>query len=98
MDIKSLFELSQFDWDEGNKAKVIKRLPLEVAQSAFLGEPLVFFDEKHSEQEPRWFLMNVVNKRAVALVFTVRNDKIRIVTARYMHKREVSKYGKKIKA
>lgn len=97
MDLKPLFELFQFDWDEGNKAKVIKRLSVEVAQSAFLGEPLVFFDEKHSEKEPRWFLMNVVNGRAVALVFTVRNNKIRIVSARYMHRREVGKYGKKIK-
>lgn len=97
MDLKTLFELFQFDWDEGNRAKVIKRLPIEVAQSAFLGEPLVFFDQKHSEKEPRWFLMNVVNERAVALVFTVRNNKIRIVSARYMHGREASKYGKKIK-
>ena len=92
-----LVELSQFDWDEGNKAKILKRMSVEVAESAFLGEPQVFFDEAHSGEEPRWFLMNVVDKRAVALIFTVRSNKIRIVSARYMHAREVKKYDKKIK-
>lgn len=97
MDLRWLLELADFDWDVGNKVKVLKRMPLEVAESAFMGEPLIFYDERHSQNEPRWLLMNTVNRRAVALVFTVRNDKIRIVSARYMHKKEVRKYDKKIK-
>jgi uncharacterized DUF497 family protein len=97
MDLRQLLELTDFDWDAGNKAKVLKRMPFEVAESAFVGEPVIFHDDKHSQGEPRWFLMNTVNQRAVALVFTVRDDKIRIVSARYMHKKEVHKYGKKIK-
>lgn len=95
--MRRLLELTDFDWDVGNKAKVLKRMPLEVAESAFMGEPCIFHDERHSQNEPRWLLMNTVNQRAIAVIFTVRNDKIRIVSARYMHKKEVRKYGKKIK-
>ena len=66
------------------------------AEAAFFGEPLVFFDEAHSSIEARWFLMNRVGSRHVFLVFTMRQNKIRIISARYMHEREVKKYGKKI--
>ncbi len=72
------------------------RAVLEEAQAAFLGEPLVWLDERHSAIEPRWFLMNRVGKRDLFLMFTVRGDKIRVISARYMHEKEVRKYGKKI--
>lgn len=91
-----LSHVEGFDWDEGNRRKILKRMPLDVAMSAFLGEPAVFFDHKHADDEPRWFLINRVENRYVTLIFTVRNKKIRIISARYMHKREVKKYGKKI--
>lgn len=96
IDIRLLAELSEFEWDEGNTQKVSARMTMEEAESAFMGEPLIFFDELHSGKEPRWFLMNQIGKKPLALVFTVRKDKIRIISARYMHKREVSKYAKKI--
>ena len=69
---------------------------IAMAESAFLGEPLVFFDGDHSAQEPRWFLMNRVGEKHVLLVFTVRNRKIRIISARFMHAKEVKKYVSKI--
>lgn len=96
MDFK-LSDLVEFDWSHGNKEKVMQRMSLEVAESAFMGEPQIYFDEKHSQAEPRWFLMNKVNGRAVALIFTIRQNKIRIISARHMHLKEIKKYGKKIK-
>ena len=91
-----LDDLEGFERDAGNRKKIEERMDLETVQSAFLGEPIVFHDERHSEIEPRWFLMNRVGKRNVSLVFTVRNNKIRVFSARYMHEKEVRKYGKKI--
>ncbi len=91
-----LTRMEGFEWDEGNRQKVRRRMELEEAQAAFLGEPLVWLDERHSAIEPRWFLMNRVGKRDLFLIFTVRGDKIRVISARYMHEKEVRKYGKKI--
>lgn len=46
--------------------------------------------------ERRWFLMNRVGERFVSLVFTVRDNRVRVLSARYMHGKEVRKYGKRI--
>lgn len=94
--IPKLADLEGFEWDEGNRTKVEKRMPADVVEAAFLGEPLVLNDEAHSGTESRWFLMNQVEQRHVFLVFTIREKKARIVSARYMHDKEVKKYGKKI--
>ena len=95
MDI-NLADIESFEWDAGNRPKVEKRVPISVVESAFLGQPLISYDDTHSKIEQRWFLMNQVEKRHVFLIFTVRHKKIRIISARYMHKQEVNKYGKKI--
>lgn len=96
MEVPKPDELDGFEWDEGNRKKIEKRMAVEAVESSFLGEPMIFFDEKNSGKEPRWILMNRVGERNVFLVFTVRSNKIRVLSARYMHGKEVRKYGKKI--
>lgn|GEM_PF-1531532 len=93
-----LSRLDGFEWDAGNTAKVTARMPCGIAESAFLGTPLVFVDATHSAQEPRWALLNRVAPRHVFLVFTVRRRRIRILSARFMHAKEVKKYEKIIDA
>lgn len=96
MQIPNLADLEGFEWDDANKEKVTKRMAIQTAEAAFLGEPAIYFDQAHSEGEPRWFLMNRVGTRDLFLAFTIRGDKIRVISARFMHKKEVKKYGKKI--
>ena len=96
MEVPRLDELEGFEWDRSNQKKIEKRMTMATAEGAFLGEPMVLLDERHSEIEPRWFLMNRVGERNVFLVFTVRNNKFRVLSARYMHGKEVRKYAKKI--
>lgn len=90
------FDAEGFEWDHGNRRKVERRMEVPVAEAAFLGEPMMFYDGGHAEVEPRWFLMTRVGSRHVFLVFTRRGKKIRVISARYMHDREVKKYAKKI--
>ena len=85
--------LGGFDWDAGNIQKVSSRVPLEVVEEAFLRFPLIAEDNKHStKQEKRYLLICLQLTRPVFVIFTIRNNKIRVVSARYMHKREVKKY------
>jgi uncharacterized DUF497 family protein len=81
-----------FEWDEGNVHKIRKRIDQTIAELAFSGSPYVAFDDIHSREEKRWFLINRVFENYVFLIFTVRNRLIRIISARYMHRREAKKY------
>ena len=81
-----------FDWDLGNIAKVQSRLDLSMVEFAFHGSPYVAFDETHSLSEKRWLLVNKIHDRFVFVSFTTRDKKIRVISARYMGKKEAKNY------
>lgn len=88
-------KLKGFEWDEGNLKKVLSRMEASVTEMAFQGEPWVALNRKFSGVEKRWFLINQVMGRHVFVVFTMRKKCIRVVSARYMHQKEVKYYEKK---
>ena len=81
-----------FEWDLGNIAKVQRRLDLATVEFAFQGRPYVAFDDKHSESEQRWLLVNRIKERYLFVAFTVRGDRVRVISARYMREKEGKKY------
>jgi hypothetical protein len=51
-------------------------------------------DEEHSQDEPRFFLLGVTNAgRRLFLSFTLREDLIRVISARDMNRKERRAYG-----
>ena len=87
--------LTGFEWDAGNLKKVSERVPVEIVEESFFLNPLVKKDEIHSLlNEQRYLLICLDLERPVFLSFTVRKEKIRVISARYMHQREVKKYEK----
>ena len=88
-----------FDWDEGNaeKNKAHSVLPFECEQ-IFFNEPLLVLpDKKHSQLETRYHALGHTNdKRLLHITFTLRHDltKIRVISARDMHKKERLIYEK----
>lgn len=85
-------KLEGFEWDLGNIAKVQSRLDLSTVEFAFQGRPYTAFDVKHSASEERWMLVNRIHERFVFVVFTMRHQKIRVISARYMNKKEAKRY------
>jgi uncharacterized DUF497 family protein len=85
-------EIKEFEWDKGNLRKVTRRMSIETAEAAFIGNPRIRFDHEHSRIEERWFLINKVMEKWIFLVFTVRKEVIRIISSRFMHAKEVKKY------
>jgi uncharacterized DUF497 family protein/predicted DNA binding CopG/RHH family protein len=82
-------ELSQakgFDWDEWNAPKIWEKHSVSQAEceQVFFNEPLVVAgDAKHSEEERRYYLLGMTDQgRLLFLVFTLRADRIRVITAR----------------
>ena len=88
-----------FDWDEGNARKNEKHnVSMAEAEQVFFNAPLlVLEDSKHSNQEPRFHALGKSDeKRLLHITFTLRQagEKIRIISARDMHKKEREIYEK----
>ena len=86
----------EFEWDEGNLDKNYKKhgVTPEEVEEVFLDENLgIVPDIKHSGSEVRLIALGKTkNDRSLFVVFTNRKEKIRIVSVRRMHRKEVLKY------
>jgi uncharacterized DUF497 family protein len=87
-----------FDWNEGNRNKnwLRHKVTNEESEQIFYNQPLVVFEDlKHSQKEKRLVAYGVTDRRRkLAVVFTIRGDKIRIVSARDQNKKERRIYEK----
>ena len=86
-----------FDWDKANKNKsrIKHNISTQEAESVFENIKRLLIDTKHSRTEKRYILIGVSNKKRWLFVsFTIRESKIRIISARRMHKKEIETYEK----
>lgn len=89
----------EFDWDDWNSNKNeekhgVSRLE---AESAFFDPQIkIFEDIKHSATEKRYIAYaQSLENRILMIGFTMRSNKVRIITARAASKKERSFYEKK---
>lgn len=86
-----------FDWDDGNRTKNWDKH--EVAQyeceEIFFNRPLLIVPDKtHSPEEARYYSLGRTNGgRELALVFTVRGELLRVISARPMSRSERRLYA-----
>lgn len=87
-----------FDWDEANINKSEEKHSVSFLESEqmFFNQPLLInFDEYHSQSESRFFALGKTNKdRLLMTVFTIRNNKIRVISSRDQSKKERKIYEK----
>ena len=81
-----------FEWDEDKRVLTLERRGLDFLDAAevFTGEHLVL--PARSEIEQRKIAVGPVNGVAIAVVFTMRGDIIRIITARRARRNEREAY------
>lgn len=92
-----MLKVTNFDWDDGNAAKCKKHgLSIAQVESLFDSDELfVAPDIKHSGSEQRLFAVGILsNGRHAFVAFTYRKEKIRPISARYMHQKERLQYEK----
>jgi len=94
---QALMQATGFDWDTGNLSKnwIKHRVrPVEVEQ-VFFNRPLVAAaDPAHSLREARFYVLGRSNEdRLLFVVFTLRNNLIRVISARDMSRKERKVYG-----
>lgn len=90
-----------FEWDRGNTDKNLLKHNVtnkEAAEIFSNEQKFLFRDERHSQGEERYGIFGQTDKgRKLSVVFTVRKDKVRIITARDMSKKERQAYEETIK-
>ena len=93
-----LARCTSFDWDDGNSPKIQGRhgVVRGECEQIFLGEPLlVVGDERHSQSEERWAALGrTYTGRRLTVIFTIRGEKIRPISARDMSRKERQRYAK----
>lgn len=81
-----------FDWDEANRDKNWHRHKVKSTEceTAFFNKPLVILsDEKHSGFESRYYAFGKTDvDRMLLIVFCLRRNRIRVISARDMNKKE----------
>ena len=88
-----LAKITGFDWDDGN-ARKNKKHEVSTAESeqVFFNTPLlVLADSKHSDRESRFHALGKTDQgRLLHVAFTLRQAeaKIRVISARDMHRKE----------
>jgi hypothetical protein len=91
-------DLNGFDWDKGNILKNPDKHNVSNGETeeVFFNDPFfIFTDQKHSENENRFFLFGETNEgRTLFIVFTIRKNKVRIISSRDMHRKERGEYEK----
>jgi uncharacterized DUF497 family protein len=89
-----------FDWNEGNREKNKKHGVENVEiEELFFNPPFIILpDTKHSNTEERYFCFGTTySKKKLLIVFTVRDGKIRPISARAMNAKERKYYEEKTK-
>ncbi len=87
-----------FEWDTGNTNKNYEKhlVTNQEAEEVFINQPLIVFaDVRHSMTERRFQALGKTNNnRPLFLSFTIRNNKVRVISIRNMNKKEKKEYEK----
>jgi uncharacterized DUF497 family protein len=91
-----LQQCTGFEWDEGNRDKNWPKHGLSDAEAEqmFFNRPLVVAaDPGHSDRESRFLSLGQTDAgRLLFAAFTVRGDRIRLISARDMTRKEAGEY------
>ena len=94
----NLSQLQGFSWDRGNLTKnwLKHKVYLNECEEIFFNKSLLILPDKlHSQKEKRYHALGKTNNsRFLFVAFTIRNNKIRIISARDMNIKERKIYEK----
>lgn len=86
----------EFDWDEWNITKNLKKhrvVPDEMEQIFTDPQKRIFRDIFHSRKEDRYIVIGTTDKhRVLYAVFTLRKNRVRIISARDLNRKERNLY------
>jgi uncharacterized DUF497 family protein len=88
----------QFSWNVGNRNKNWTKHQVtdsECEEVFFDAHKKEYLDQTHSREEPRKLLVGQTKRgRVLFIVYTIRNNAIRVISARDLNRREGKLYEK----
>ena len=83
-----------FNWDEGNFKKNLDKhkVTMQEAEQLFFNTPLFLYDLPFTSEKRYKALGRSSKNRKLLAIFTLRNNKIRIISIRDMSRKERSEY------
>jgi uncharacterized DUF497 family protein len=97
--MNSIVDIIGFEWDNGNRDKNLKhKVRWNEIEQIFFNKPLLILqDEKHSQTENRSIAYGITDaKRYLTVIFTIRKNYVRPISARSMHRKERIRYEEEI--
>lgn len=92
-----LYQCTGFQWDEGNATTNWEKHNVSQVEceQLFFNRPLIIkHDKAHSREEIRYYTLGKTDgSRLLFLVFTIRDQSIRVISARNMRVKEKKRYG-----
>lgn len=99
--ICTMFDLSKiigFEWDQGNIDKSYQKhgITPNEAEEVFIDKNVgIEKDIKHQEREDRYIAIGkTIQEELLFVIFTIRNNMIRVISARRANKKERGLYEK----
>lgn len=96
-----LSDIEGFEWDKGNidKNRFRHNVDTSECEEVFFNKPqIIAYDEAHSQREERYSILGKTTKgRKLNIIFTLRNNKIRAISARDQNKKERKLYEEELK-
>jgi uncharacterized DUF497 family protein len=93
-------KVAGFEWDEGNKGKNWDKHKVrdeECEELFFDHDKKILKDILHSGKEKRYIIIGKTKKqRPLFAAFTIRKDKVRIISARDLNKKEYKYYEEEV--
>ncbi|HCH23778.1 MAG TPA: BrnT family toxin [Oceanospirillaceae bacterium] len=84
-----------YEWDAAKNAACVANRNLDfVTAIAAFDDPyrIIDSDNRHDYREQRWRLLGTIKGRLHCVIYTLRKDKVRIISARKANHREVKQY------
>ncbi|MFZ4590708.1 MAG: BrnT family toxin [Ignavibacteria bacterium] len=91
--------ITGFDWDKHNSEKIYQKhkITINEAESVFADSKFVLSGARISGNETRHAIMGTSGKKKLIAIFTIRKNKIRIISARPQSRKERKIYEEESK-
>lgn len=94
--MKILRSVYEFEWDKGNKGENVHKHAVsddECEEVFFDPKKKILRDALHSDREKRFIILGKTKSgRLLFVVFAIRKNRIRVISARTINKREIHLY------
>ena len=84
-----------FEWDEdkSNLCRIERGFDFSIVHDFDFSTAVIIIDDRQGYGETRYRAFNLIGDAGFSVVFTIRDPKLRIISVRKAHKKELARHG-----